>query len=136
MLGSTSPQATSVSFNDANRASARATSPSASRSSPAAPAAAAAQHRLFTRHQAVALSAHHDHCAAEGCERPFAWCELHHLTPWAAGGATDLTNAVPLCGFHHRRVHDPHYTHTRAPDHTLRFTHQWPSRRPPQTLAA
>jgi hypothetical protein len=93
--------------------------------------------RLFTRAQAVALSVRHQHCAAEGCERPFAWCELHHLTPWSEGGATDLDNAAPLCGFHHRRIHDEHYTVARAPDSSLRFTHRWPSRRQPHpTLAA
>ena len=88
------------------------------------------EQRLFTRGQAIALSARHEHCAAEGCERPFAWCELHHLRPWSDGGPTDLENAVPLCGFHHRRVHDEHYTVARAPDGSLRFTHRWPSRRP------
>ena len=87
------------------------------------------EQRLFTRAQAIALSAEHEHCAAEGCERPFAWCELHHLRPWSHDGPTDLANAVPLCGFHHRRVHDEHYTTTRAPDGSLRFTHRWPSRR-------
>ncbi len=94
------------------------------------------EQRLFTRHQAIALSARHQHCAAEGCERPFAWCELHHLTPWSHHGPTDLDNAVPLCGFHHRRIHDDHYTVTRAPDGSLRYTHRWPSRRPRQVLAA
>lgn len=94
------------------------------------------EQRLFTRHQAIALSARHQHCAAEGCDRPYAWCELHHLTPWSDHGPTDLDNAVPLCGFHHRRIHDPHYTTTRAPDGSLRFTHRWPSRRPRQVLAA
>ena len=94
------------------------------------------EQRLFTRHQAVALSARHEHCAAEGCERPFAWCELHHLEPWSAGGPTDLDNAVPLCGFHHRRIHDQLYAVARAPDGSFRFTHRWPSRRRQQTLAA
>jgi hypothetical protein len=32
--------------------------------------------RLFTEHQRVALAARHTTCAADGCERPFAWCEL------------------------------------------------------------
>jgi hypothetical protein len=94
------------------------------------------EQRLFTRHQAITLSSRHEHCAAEGCERPFAWCELHHLRPWSEGGATDLDNAVPLCGFHHRRIHDEHYTVARAPDRSLRFTHRWPSRRARQVLAA
>jgi hypothetical protein len=91
---------------------------------------------LFTRAQAIALSARHEHCAAEGCERPFAWCELHHLRPWSAGGPTDLANAVPLCGFHHRRIHDQHYTAARAPDGSLRFTHRWPSRQRRQQILA
>ncbi len=94
------------------------------------------EQRLFTRHQAVAVLARHEHCAAEGCDRPYAWCELHHLRPWSEGGPTDLDNAVPLCGFHHRRMHDRHYTVARAPDGSFRFTHRWPSRRRHQVLAA
>jgi hypothetical protein len=87
--------------------------------------------RLFTAGQYVALSAMHTTCAAEGCERPYAWTELHHLRPWAEGGPTDLENAVPLCGHHHRRVHDPLYEHQRTPAGEIRFTHRWPSRRRP-----
>jgi hypothetical protein len=95
------------------------------------------EQRLFSRGQAIALSARHQHCAAEGCDRPFAWCELHHLKPWSHAGPTDLDNAVPLCGFHHRRIHDEHYTVARAPDGSLRYTHRWPSRqRRQETLAA
>ena len=40
----------------------------------------------------------------------------------------DLENAVPLCAFHHRRVHDDRYTVETTPDGYLRFTHRWPSR--------
>ena len=94
------------------------------------------EQRLFTRARAVALSARHETCAAEGCDRPFAWCELHHLKPWSAGGPTDLDNAIPLCGFHHRRIHDHHYTVARAPDGALRYIHRWPSRQHRQALAA
>lgn len=85
--------------------------------------------RLFSRHQAHALSARHDGCAADGCERPFAWCELHHLRPWSADGPTDLANAVPLCGHHHRRIHDPLYHWRLRPDGAITFEHRWPSRR-------
>ena len=88
--------------------------------------------RLFTKAQAIALSALHDQCAAEGCERPFAWCELHHKQPWSHGGPTDLANAAPLCGHHHRRIHDPLYEHEWLPDHSVRFRHRWRSRRPDQ----
>jgi hypothetical protein len=85
--------------------------------------------RLFSRHQAYALSARYDTCAAEGCERPFAWTELHHLLPWSEDGTTDLDNAIPLCGHHHRRIHDPLYHWQLTPDGTITFQHRWPSRR-------
>jgi hypothetical protein len=85
--------------------------------------------RLFTKGQAIALSSRHDSCAAEGCDRPFAWCELHHRVPWGAGGPTDLANAAPLCGYHHRRVHDAQFQHQWLPDGSVRFRHRWPSRR-------
>ena len=84
--------------------------------------------RLFTKAQAIALSARHDTCAAEDCERPFAWCELHHRQPWGQGGPTDLANAAPLCGWHHRRVHDPQYEHQWLADGSIRFRHRWRSR--------
>lgn len=92
--------------------------------------------RLFSTAQRIALSAIHDSCAAEGCERPFAWCELHHKTPWSQGGRTDLDNAVPLCGHHHRRVHDPRYEHEWLAGGAIRFQHRWPSRRRPDPWKA
>ena len=85
--------------------------------------------RLFTEPQRRALATRYDSCAAEGCDRPFSWAELHHLTPWEHGGPTDLTNALPLCWQDHRRIHNPDYVHERVrePDGTLtiRF-HQRP----------
>ena len=69
------------------------------------------QERFFTEAQRVALATVYDTCAAEGCDRPYAWSELHHEDPWARGGHTDLALAVPLCGHHHRRAHDPRYWH-------------------------
>ncbi|MDF2746355.1 MAG: hypothetical protein K0S98_639 [Propionibacteriaceae bacterium] len=65
--------------------------------------------RLHSGPQRVALSLVHDSCAIAGCERPFAWCEIHHPDSWADGGSTDLDNGIPLCGFHHRRAHDPRW---------------------------
>lgn len=62
--------------------------------------------RLHSFHQRVALSAVHDTCAVESCERPFGWTEVHHPHWWSHGGPTNLDNALPLCGFHHRRAHD------------------------------
>ncbi len=75
--------------------------------------------RLFTRSQRVAAGLRHETCAATGCERPYAWCELHHRKPWSAEGRTDLANAVPLCSWHHHRVHDPNYAATWHPDGSL-----------------
>jgi hypothetical protein len=69
------------------------------------------QERFFTEAQRVSLATVYDTCAAEGCDRPYAWSELHHQDPWAGGGRTDLRLAVPLCGHHHRRAHDPRYWH-------------------------
>ena len=63
--------------------------------------------RFFTEAQRVALATVYTECAAVGCDRPFSWCELHHEDPWSTGGQTDLDVAVPLCGYHHRRMHDP-----------------------------
>jgi len=84
--------------------------------------------RLFTKNQWIALSAIHETCTAQGCTRPFAWTELHHKKPWSEGGPTDLDNAAPLCGHHHRRIHDDTYEHQWLPDGTVRFRHRWRSR--------
>ena len=45
-------------------------------------------------------------CVAEGCDRPVAWTEAHHVVHWAEGGRTALDNLVLLCRTHHRKVHD------------------------------
>lgn len=71
--------------------------------------------RLFSEPQRIALGLRHRTCASDGCERPFAWCELHHRTAWSRGGRTDLAEAIPLCHFHHQRMHDPDYEHRQHP---------------------
>jgi hypothetical protein len=68
--------------------------------------------RLFSTTQRLALAARYGTCAIGGCDRPFAWCEIHHLTPWSRGGRTDLANAVPACSYHHHRLDDPAFHHT------------------------
>ncbi len=72
------------------------------------PLDAGRESRLHNKAQRLVLSGRHDTCAAEGCERPFAWCEIHHPIPWFMEGRTDLTG-IPLCGWHHRRAHDSTY---------------------------
>jgi hypothetical protein len=78
--------------------------------------------RLFTDPQRLAVGITHQTCAADGCERPYAWCELHHRQPWNHLGNTDLKDAIPLCHFHHQRIHDHHYQHREQPDGTIRFS--------------
>ncbi len=77
--------------------------------------------RLFSEAQRVAAGLNHDTCAADGCERPYAWCELHHRDPWSRGGRTDLRDAVPLCHWHHKRIHDQSYRHSNQPDGSITF---------------
>ena len=77
--------------------------------------------RLFSEAQRIALGITHQTCAAHGCGRPFAWCELHHRRPWQLGGKTDLDQAVPLCWFHHRRIHDGAFLHREKGDGSITF---------------
>ena len=79
------------------------------------------ERRLHTKAQRQALATVHETCAATGCDRPFAWCEVHHPRAWSAGGRTDLDNALPLCGQHHRRAHDPGWRLRRHADGSWRF---------------
>lgn len=45
------------------------------------------------------------HCTFDGCTRPPAMCEVHHVIPWWQGGETSLLNSALLCSTHHRIVH-------------------------------
>ncbi|MGH1492210.1 MAG: DUF222 domain-containing protein [Acidimicrobiales bacterium] len=56
------------------------------------------------------------HCTFTGCDRPWWWCDLHHITPRNRGGPTTAENLTLLCRFHHGCVHDRGWQLTRAPD--------------------
>ncbi len=60
--------------------------------------------RLFTGPTRQALALRDQGCVFPGCNAPPTICEGHHITPWWAGGRTDLGNAVLLCPHHHRIV--------------------------------
>ncbi len=61
--------------------------------------------RLATRAQRAALALRDRGCVVPGCAVPAAGCIAHHLTGWAARGATDLANLALLCPSHHTQVH-------------------------------
>ncbi len=77
--------------------------------------------RFFTETQRTAAALRHQTCAADGCQTPYAWCEAHHDTPWHQGGRSDLRDLVPLCSYHHQRIHDPAYHHQHRPDGAITF---------------
>lgn len=100
--------------------------------------------RLATSAQRSALRAVYRTCAIDGCDAHFDRCHVHHLHEWEEGGATDLANLLPLCSFHHHRVHegrwrlclDPRTRHltVRLPDGTL-HSRSSPDRHPARGAA-
>jgi hypothetical protein len=64
------------------------------------------ERRLFSSAQRKVLAVRDGGCRWPGCTRPPAHTDAHHVRPWIEGGATDLDNAVLLCRFHHRLVHE------------------------------
>lgn len=62
--------------------------------------------RLFTSGQRHALAIRDGGCRFPDCPRPPIHTDAHHIVAWQNGGATDLTNAVLLCRYHHRKVHE------------------------------
>jgi Domain of unknown function (DUF222)/HNH endonuclease len=94
------------------------------------------ERRLHSTAQRRALATRYESCAAEGCDRPFAWTEIHHPYAWSKGGSTDLDNGVPLCGHHHRRAHDDRYKAKYLSNGEVRF--RWarpvPSLSPPTRM--
>ena len=48
-------------------------------------------------------------CRFPGCHAR-AFLEGHHIEHWADGGATDLSNVLAVCSYHHRFVHEYGFT--------------------------
>lgn len=61
--------------------------------------------RTYSKSLRRAVLVRDGHCRWPGCTMRSAWCEVHHVKPWANGGATSVGNAISLCGFHHRCAH-------------------------------
>ncbi len=88
--------------------------------------------RLASGAQRAALRLLYPGCAIEWCDKPFDWCDIHHLHPWEAGGRTDLDNLVPLCSKHHHLVHEGGWMTERQANGTHRFRHRsQPAPNPP-----
>ena len=69
-----------------------------------------------------ALRSRDQTCQFPGCERT-GNLTPHHITHWAAGGATNKDNIVMLCGACHWRVHEGGFeVRGRAPDALTFFT--------------
>jgi hypothetical protein len=80
--------------------------------------------RLANAAQRAALRLLHPTCAIDWCDKPYDWCDIHHLTPWNQGGRTDLDNLVPLCSKHHHLVHEGGWATERLPNGAHRFRHR------------
>ncbi len=79
--------------------------------------------RLFSKPQRIAMAIRQSfRCAAEGCQRPTAWCDAHHLQPWIRNGNTNLDDGVLICGRHHTLAHHPDYTVHRRPAWRISIT--------------
>jgi hypothetical protein len=65
------------------------------------------ERRLITGPLRRALVLRDGGCAFPTCDRPPRWCQGHHIVGWYDDGPTCLSNAVLLCGFHHRLIHHP-----------------------------
>jgi hypothetical protein len=74
------------------------------------------ERRLFTKAQRKALAIRDQGCVYPFCDKRPALTDAHHIIPWEDGGPTDLANAVLLCRFHHRSVHEGGETLTRDHD--------------------
>jgi hypothetical protein len=77
--------------------------------------------RLHTPTQRTAMALRDTGCTTEGCDRPPAWCEAHHDTPWSQGGDTSVDNGRLLCPRHHHLAHDPTYRTQHLPHGKIRF---------------
>lgn len=66
--------------------------------------------RLVSRGMRRAVIERDRGCTFPGCDRPPAWCQVHHVRPWSEGGETSLSNSALLCQSHHTVVHQRGYT--------------------------
>jgi len=66
--------------------------------------------RIASPDQRVVLYAKDRGCTHPGCDAPGYWCEVHHVSGWSAGGATDADNLTFACAPHHKIVNKGWHT--------------------------
>ena len=59
-------------------------------------------------------------CRFPGCGST-VFANAHHIVWWSRGGATDLSNLLLICVFHHRLLHEHGWTVQRADDGRVRW---------------
>jgi hypothetical protein len=77
--------------------------------------------RLATPAQRLVLTATEGGCTRPGCNVPAAWCQVHHLTGWAARGATDIDNLTLSCGPDNRLADEAGWTTRKRKDGTTEW---------------
>jgi hypothetical protein len=61
--------------------------------------------RIFAGGSRRAVQLRDRECFHPYCEEPAEGCEIDHVQPWAAGGATTEANGRVACAFHNRQRH-------------------------------
>ncbi|WP_076598353.1 HNH endonuclease signature motif containing protein [Corynebacterium appendicis] len=68
-------------------------------------------------------------CPVPDCRHAADNCEVHHITPWARGGPTNMDNLSVLCRYHNRTNDDDPHRHHRGRIHIRNGTPTWVSPR-------
>jgi hypothetical protein len=66
-----------------------------------------AARRLFTGATRRAVEVRDQECYHQYCDEPYDHCQIDHIIPHAAGGATTQDNGRLACGYHNRARHQP-----------------------------
>lgn len=73
--------------------------------------------RTWSPAQRRAVIVRDGRCRGPGCDRPAAWCDVHHIAWWERDrGPTAVTNGLLLCDADHDLVHSGGWTVTLDPD--------------------
>jgi hypothetical protein len=79
--------------------------------------------RLASADQRRALHAIYPRCAIPGCHARYSRTRLHHIRHYRDDGPTDLINLLPVCSYHHQKIHNDDWLLTLTPNRqlTIRF---------------